>query len=118
MVADVIVARHKRGAITRISLCFISCSLNETTCKTYKRDTRGIPDRLSHRVVTNAGAVAGGHTTPPCRGRQPPKVQDLSVFRTFRDERRDDPRNWDRHKCRGDESVIRAKVSDRTGYGL
>src|SRR3954470_1060886 len=37
MVADVIVARHNRGAITRISLCFISCSLNETTCKTYKR---------------------------------------------------------------------------------
>jgi len=64
-----------------------------------------LPDRLSQRVVTNAGAVAGGHTTPPCRGRQPPKVQDLSVFRTFRDERRDDPRNWDRHKCRGDESV-------------
>src|SRR3954470_4915779 len=38
MVADVIVARHKRGAITRISLCFISCSFNETTCKPYKRE--------------------------------------------------------------------------------
>src|SRR3954465_9639324 len=83
MVADVIVARHKRGAITRISLCFISCSLNETTCKTYKT-TQG-KTASSPAAVTNGGPVVVGHTTPPTSSRQRPKVLNLSVFLTISD---------------------------------
>src|SRR6185436_13588390 len=40
-------ATHTSGVITRNSLCFITCSLNETTCKTYKRATRGRNKRLA-----------------------------------------------------------------------
>src|SRR5262245_51789701 len=72
--------------------------------------------RSSQRVVTTRGATAGGHTTPPNAGRQPPKVQDLSVFRTFRDGWWDDPRNWEWHKCRHDETVRPAMVSDRPNH--
>src|SRR5262249_38072099 len=101
MVAVVIVTKHKRGAITRISLCFISCSLNETTCKTYKTREKSPHSGPALPAVTNGGATVAGHTTPPTAGRQPPKMEDLSFFRTFRDEWRGDPMNWDRHKCRG-----------------
>src|SRR4051812_12705640 len=55
-------------------------------------------DRLSQRVVTNSGPTVVGHTTLPSGGRQPPKVQDRLGFRTFWDERCDDPRKWDRHE--------------------
>src|SRR3954471_22064106 len=102
MVADVIVARHKRGAITRISLCFISCSLNETTCKTYKT-TRG-KTASSPAAVTNGGPVVVGHTTPPTSSRQRPKVLNLSVFMTISDGG-GDPMNWRRHQWRGYEIV-------------
>src|SRR3954471_881802 len=102
MVADVIVERHKSGAITRISLCFISCSFNETTCKTYKT-TRG-ETASSPAAVTNGGSVVVGHTTPPTNGRQRPKVLDLSVFPTI-DDGGGDPMNWRRHQWRGYETV-------------
>src|SRR5262245_11897599 len=80
-------------------------------------DTQGSEADPRHSTfVTNGGAVAGGHTTPPNASRQPPKVQDLSIFRTFRDGWWDDPKNWGRHKCRQNETARAAKVSDRPSF--